>query len=514
MEAAIILVGQRRLQASIDSLDVDSRIGWTAFSLPVGEAFSRFDGESALKYLDVEAPSSDFVVFCLSGTVFKPDALVRLAEALESKPDCSCVYGDVEIQGQGGSVWPMAFSAFDFERVLEQGYGALFFAMPFAKAIEALGTAGSLFELFNSNIAAERRAGVWHLPGPLATVPAINVESAAAELCEATRAHLTAARVEASVEVRSKLPFPAVRVRRSAHRDERTTVIIPTRNRVGGVRKCIESIIPGVEKAGANILIVNNGSNDPETIESLAAPSQCFDVLSIEGPFNVSRLSNVAVQHCETDNICLLSDDIEAIDASWLLEMLSRLSDPEIGAVGAKLVWPSGVVRHGGLLLGVNFGAARAFDDRMDGDPGYAGLLEVAHECSAVSAACLLMRRADFLAAEGMDEIRFPLNFNDVDLCLKLRERGSRIVFTPDAKLLHLPPASHGRDEAPDLAASFGRELLMLRAKWGEALTHDPYYSPLLGLDVTPFSSLALPPRSWNARRNEPPRSSTLPAGF
>jgi GT2 family glycosyltransferase len=126
----------------------------------------------------------------------------------------------------------------------------------------------------------------------------------------------------------------------------------------------------------------------------------------------------------------------------------------------------------------------------------------------------MLVRRADYLAVGGMDEIRFPVNFNDVDLCLKLRERDRRIVFTPHAKLLHLESASRGKDEAPDRKARFNRELLSLRAKWGQSLIDDPFYSPMLSLDPTPFSALAWPPRSWKSRTSEPPRPLVLPSGF
>ena len=171
-------------------------------------------------------------------------------------------------------------------------------------------------------------------------------------------------------------------------------------------------------------------------------------------------------------------------------------------------------MQHGGVVLGANFSAAHAFNDRMDGDPGYGDLLQVAHECSAVTAACLLMRKRDFVAVGGMDEVRFPISFNDIDLCLKLRQLGRRIVFTPDAKLVHLESASRGRDSAPDRKARFGRELAMLRAKWGEVLLDDPYYSPLLGLDSTPFSSLAWPPRSWKPRANLPPVPTAPPIGM
>src|SRR5262249_43952830 len=140
--------------------------------------------------------------------------------------------------------------------------------------------------------------------------------------------------------------------------------------------------------------------------------------------------------------VCILDDAVKASDELWLDEMLGRIAQRDVGAVGAQLIWPSGVVQHGGIVLGSSFATAPAFNDRIVTDVGYGDLLRVAHECSAVSAACLVTKRRDFLAVGGMDEVRFPVNFSDVDYCLKLRAAGKRIVFTPHAKLVHTDAAS------------------------------------------------------------------------
>jgi GT2 family glycosyltransferase len=261
-------------------------------------------------------------------------------------------------------------------------------------------------------------------------------------------------------------------------------------------------------------VIADNDSRELETLDYLErVTSEGITVIRAPGSFNFERINNIAVSELDVDHLCLLNNDIEALDDLWLSEMLSRLIDPNVGAVGAKLLWPSGVVQHGGVVLGPSFAAAHAFNDRLDGDPGYAGMLDIARECSAVTAACMLLRRSDYLAVGGMDEVRFPVNFNDVDLCLKLRQQDRRIVFTPHAKLLHLESASRGRDEAQDRKARFERELRMLRAVWGETLVADPYYNPILSLDPSPFSALAWPPRECAPRANTPPVPRTPPLG-
>jgi GT2 family glycosyltransferase len=166
------------------------------------------------------------------------------------------------------------------------------------------------------------------------------------------------------------------------------------------------------------------------------------------------------------------------------------------------------------VTLGPYFGAVHAFNDRIRDDPGYCDLLHVAHECSAVTAACLLVRRTDYLAVGGLDEALFPINFNDVDLCLKLRARGYRIIFTPHTALLHFESASRGAERSSFDRERAARELATLRARWGETVANDPFYNPQLNLDAIPYAGLGWPPRSYEARTRSsgPPRD--VPPGF
>ena len=210
----------------------------------------------------------------------------------------------------------------------------------------------------------------------------------------------------------------------------------------------------------------------------------------------------MGVAAAKGDVICLLNNDTEVVDPDWLDEMLSRLTDPTVGAVAPKLVWPNRMVQHGGIVLGSNFAASDAFNDCLDADPGYGDLLRIAHEFTALSAACMLVRRADYLAVKGFDEIAFPVLFNDVDFCLKLRTMGKRNVFTPHTSLLHHELATRQRDQMYSQKSRFQRELKNLRARWADVLANDPLYSPYLNLDPYPFSALAWPPRPSDPRIN------------
>ena len=225
--------------------------------------------------------------------------------------------------------------------------------------------------------------------------------------------------------------FPALHVRRSCARTL-VSVVIPTRDRVDLLERCVGSIRDTTEGADYEIVIVDNGSVEPETERYFRSISSSRGrIVRCPGPFNFSRLVNHGVAAARGDLVCLLNNDVEVLTGSWLAELRSRLADPEVGAVGAVLTWPNGMVQHGGIVLGSGFSAADAFNDCAAGDPGYGDLLRVAHEASATTGACLMTRRADYERLGGFDEVAFPVLFNDVDFCLRLRSAGQRIVVTP-----------------------------------------------------------------------------------
>ena len=416
----------------------------------------------AWTFLEAEGANCDFVVFAMAGTMFEPTALQRMASAFAEHQEVEAVYADLDVQGDDGSAWPLAFPAFDYERMLEQGYCAHLFALRRTSALRFLQAgAASLYRLFNSIVddGLASASSIIHLPGPLAVLPQFDKAAAGAALAAAASVHLQHRKVEAQVTQRPAGIFPLVQITRTFDLP-RTTIVIPTRNRQRLLQDCIESIQPAVKRAKAELLIVDNDSTDPETLGYLARVERCgATVLRVAGEFNFPRLNNQAAAAARGEMLCLLNNDIKARDDDWLEEMLSRMIDAHVGAVGALLLSPSGVVQHGGVVLGPRFAATHTFTDRIDGDPGYGDLLRAAHECSAVTAACLLTRRRDYIEVGGMDEIRFPVNFNDIDYCLKLRALGKSIVLTPHAKLMHLESASRGLDIKTHQEAHFEREL-------------------------------------------------------
>jgi O-antigen biosynthesis protein len=517
LRGAVIMVGPGAMDDTLESLHQQTHDDWIAASLPQTSEPTGLPATLARGFLEDEGANCEFVVFALAGTLFVPSALQRIAGAFAKFPNAQVVYTDIDLQSDDGSVWPLAFPAFDYERMLEQGYCSYLFALRRSSAVRLLEAgAANLYRLFNSVLddGLVSRSDIVHLSGPTATLPAFDKTIAGAALAAAGSAHLRHKGIKAQVTQRPGGVLPAVQVMRTFERP-RTTIIIPTRNRQSLLQGCIDSIWPAVERISAEILIVDNDSTDPETLGYLTElETRGAAVLRVPGEFNFPRLNNCAAKAAHGEVLCLLNNDVKALDNSWLEEMLSRIAEVDVGAVGALLVWPSGVVQHGGVVLGPNFAATHAFNDRIDGDVGYSDLLQIAHECSAVTAACLLTRRRDYIEVGGMDEVRFPVNFNDVDYCLKLRALGKRIVFTPYAKLAHLESASRGSAVKANHKERFERELQNLRAKWGSVLAADPYYSPMLSLDPIPFSALAWPARAMDPRINNPPAPKQIPPGF
>ncbi|WP_319797431.1 glycosyltransferase family 2 protein [Nitrobacter sp.] len=515
LRLAVVIAGSDGAQQTLSTLETQSNENWTAGAidgLPL-----LIDSDAMLEFLQNATPDASHVVVAMAGVALERNALARISAAFDAHPDAAAIYGDLDLLADDGRLWPLAFPAFDYERMLEQGYCAYLFGVRRDALIAALAVRpDNIYRLFNSLLdrTGPQQADVLHLPGALGTMPGFDRAKAGRLLAEASRLHLRARGLDAEITEQRGNFFPAVRIRRSCVQ-QRVTVVIPTRDRVSLLRKCLDSIAPAIKRCRADILIIDNDSADPATIGFLAdLPRRGIRTLQIEGPFNFARLNNRAAAQLDTDILCLLNNDIEASSDDWLEEMLARLGQPDVGAVGALLALPGGVVQHGGVVLGMNFSVAHACTDRVGDDPGFLDQLLVAHECSAVTAACLVTRRSDYLAVGGMDENRFAVAFNDVDYCLRLREAGKRIVFTPHAKLIHAESASRGNDNRADRRDRFEHELNLLRARWGEALNDDPAYNPQLSRDGIPYSGLAWPPGQRNPRYNRPPIARDLPLGF
>jgi O-antigen biosynthesis protein len=279
--------------------------------------------------------------------------------------------------------------------------------------------------------------------------------------------------------------------------EPRVSVIIPTRDRAELLRRCIGTLREKTSYANFEIIIVDNESREPETrslLESLARENRVRVVRAV-GEFNFSRVNNVGVTHARGDFLALLNNDTEVQDGNWLSEMLSHAARPEVGAVGARLWYPDGKLQHGGVLLGIGGVAQHAHTGLNRTDAGYFGRAHLTQNFSAVTAACMVLRRDLYEAVGGLDEAHLAVAFNDVDLCLRLRERGLRIVWAADAELIHHESASRGFEDTREKQQRVLGEVAYMRERWGAVLDEDPFYNPNLSTDNEQQWKLAFPPR-------------------
>lgn len=260
------------------------------------------------------------------------------------------------------------------------------------------------------------------------------------------------------------------------------TLIIPTRDRVDLLSRCIHSLQTWLPEKRFDAIIVDNGSVEPETKEFFQhlRHDMRFRIIKIPTPFNFSILCNAAAREAKAGTLVFLNNDIECRDSSWLDLMLGWAEQPDIGAVGAKLLYPDGTVQHAGIGIGI-FGRAGHFE--RGGEPlreGYFGRLGVPHEVSAVTGACLAIEKSKFDSIGGFDEINLPIDLNDVDLCLRLNERNWRTLIEPRAILIHHESASRGK--AQPAAERYPAESAWFRARWRAEIRNDLYLNPGLSL--------------------------------
>ncbi len=258
------------------------------------------------------------------------------------------------------------------------------------------------------------------------------------------------------------------------------SLIIPTRNQVKLLRLCVESILASTSYPNYEILIVDNNSDDPETLSYFKSLGEKARIIPYHKTFNYAAINNLAVQQAKGELVGLLNNDIEVISKDWLTEMVSHALRPDIGAVGARLWYPHDTLQHGGILLGVGGIAEHAHKNLQHGQEGYFGRAQVIQNFSAVTAACMVLKKSAFLEVGGLDEQHLTVAFNDIDLCLKLAEKGLRTLWTPYAELYHHESASRGYEDTPEKQARLAKEANYMQQRWKKWIQHDPAYSPNL----------------------------------
>jgi O-antigen biosynthesis protein len=389
----------------------------------------------------------DLVLSLPAGAALLPHTLLAVAAMANRHAAAQVFYGDEECLGEGTRLEPVLRPAFDpvlaeCRRVVPDLAFWRVRAWRDARGqrpSEAGLTAETAIALNRVLARRERRE-----PSPAAAVPAFQPDPVALDRIEAT-------------------------------------IIIPTRDRLELLRPCIESL--RTRTAGPfRLIVADNDSTKPETIAFLRALAEAPDsaVIAVPGPFNFSRLCNAAARQSGSQVLVFLNNDTLVIEPDWLRHLKAFALRPDVGAVGAKLLYPDGTVQHAGVVAGLG-GRAGHFEIGGPADePGFFGRAPFPHTLSAVTGACLAVEKRKFDNCGGFEEEHLPVDLNDIDLCLRLMEAGYRNVLVPQALLYHLESASRGRGRDND--RRYARERAYFSGRWLSRLRHDPHFHPVLSL--------------------------------
>lgn len=418
------------------------------------------------------------------------DALYEVARAVRQDPGLVLVYSDEDkIDGKGRRFEPHFKPDFDRELLYGQNYINHLTAVR-TDALRALSGLRPGFEgSQDHDLLLRLTAGLD--PARIRHIPRVLYHWRAAEgsgtFSDRALARAEAARLTALAEVAAPSGARAVRGPEGFSRlihplpspPPRVSVIIPTRDRADLLAKTLEGLLTGTDYPDLEVVVLDNDSREPETAALLAryAGEARIRVLPVPGAFNFSDLSNRGAAAATGGVLLFLNNDIEVREPGWLSEMVRHAVRPGIGAVGAKLLYPDGTIQHGGVVLGIDGVASHSHLGMPDADPGYFARMVLVHEVSAVTGACLAMRAEVFAEVGGFDARDLKVAFNDVDLCLRIRAAGYRIVWTPFAKLVHHESKSRGAEDTPEKRARFEAEMNTMLDRWGPELRSDPYYN-------------------------------------
>lgn len=310
---------------------------------------------------------------------------------------------------------------------------------------------------------------------------------------ESIESHLKNKKIKASAEITK---FNTFRIRYHLHSYPLVSLIIPTKNGYKFLKKCIESILTKTDYPSFEIIIIDNGSDesDIKNYFEVIRKYKNIKIITDPSPFNYSQLNNRAVKYATGEIIGLINNDVEVISSSWLNEMVSYAVQTDVGAVGAKLLYPNNTIQHAGVITGIGGVAGHPYKHFTNKNQGYFSRAVVVQNLSAVTAACLVMKKDLFLSIGGLNEKYLKVAFNDIDICLRLRKRGYKILWTPFAELYHYESATRGSDRDSKKIKRLNKEIEYMQKKWGKSLENDPYYNKNLTLIKEDFS-ICWPPR-------------------
>ncbi|MGV8921324.1 MAG: glycosyltransferase [Pseudomonas sp.] len=480
---------------------VDSRIKVT---------FRETNGHiSAASNSALDLVSGEYIALLDHDDELPPHALFEIAMAIQAHPEWRLIYSDEDkIDEKGQRFAPYFKPDWNYELFLSQNcichLGVYHAALLREIGGFRVGMEGSQdWDLALRCIERLTRDEIGHIPKVLYHWRAIEGSTALGvgqkdyarnAGMQAVSDHLRRTGIDARVDVAES---GYLRIHRSLPAaPPRVSLIIPTRDKVDLLRVCVQSILEKTQYPDYEILVVDNQSQEQETLDYFAelAGIPNVSVLHYGAPFNYSAINNFAASKASGAIIGLVNNDIEVISPEWLAEMVSHAVRGEVGAVGTLLLYPDNTVQHAGVILGIGGIAGHAHVGLPADAAGSSSRLRLCQELSAVTAACLLVRKEVFDKVGGLDE-GLSVAFNDIDFCMRVRAAGYLNIWTPHARLYHHESASRGYEDTPEKLLRFRGETEFMRKRWGSGLLNDPAYNPNLTLEGTPYE-LAFPPRS------------------
>jgi GT2 family glycosyltransferase len=426
--------------------------------------------------------TGDFVAFLDHDDWLEPDALFEMARVITSDPEADFIYSDEDKVDEAGYFQQPFFKPdWSPDTLLSCNYCCHFTAIRGALLTELRGFRAGFdgaqdYDLFLR--ATERARRIAHIPRVLyhwrisdqsTSRSSAQKPAAIGNAAKAVEEALRRRGLDATVEPGAGSRF---RVKYAIKTPPLISIIIPTRDHPELLTRCLETLEQNTDWPSYEVIIVDNDSTHPDALRLLRTTKH--RVAKYEGPFNFSAICNFGARQSKGDMLLFLNNDTEFTDPEWLSAMAEHAQRPEVGTVGAMLLFPNGLVQHAGVGLADTDAALETYFNYPADSFENGGMLQMICNYSAVTAACMLMRRPVFEEAGGFDEEHFAVSFNDVDLCLKIRQRGYSIVYTPHARLVHHKAASRG------YGRSNPAESRQLREKWPAILAHDPFNNPNL----------------------------------
>ena len=505
-------IAEPLLRRCLDSVRAQAWVGWELCAVddgsvaphvwPTLEEYARRDARVRVSRLAtsggivaatrraLEAARGDFVAFLDHDDELAPEALLAVAAKLSAEPELDLVYSDEDkLDEAGRRVEPFFKPEWSPDLLLSMNY--LNHLTVVRRSL--LEEAGGLRPGFDGSQdydlllrLTERTQRVGHVPRVLYHWRKVTGSEAAergakgyADASARRALEESLARRHREGRVESSLPG-LYGIRYRVKGEPLVSIVMPTRDNPSVLRACVGSIEQRTSWPRWELILVDNGTTDREALALLDDLSRRHRVLRDARPFNWSALNNAAVPEARGEHLLFMNNDVEVVRADWMEALLEHGQRLEVGAVGARLLYPDGTVQHAGVVLGIGAVAGHAFKHLPADAPGYALLGHAVRDVSAVTGACMMTRREAFERVGGFDE-RLPVAYNDIDYCLKLRKAGYLVVYTPHATLIHHESATRGALDPPDDQA-------LMKARWNDDLAGDPYYSPHLSREREDFA--------------------------